>query len=565
MLRETLGIMRELPRLHEIAPVFVRHGLGDFVQRIGIAGVLERAGQMVHWGAASDSSKLEPAQRMRMALEELGPTFVKLGQVMATRVDLFPPRWIAEFEKLHAAVPAVAFEALLPELEQALGRSPFAVFRDIDTKAHAAASMAQVHRARLEDGTPVVLKIRRPGVRQKIDADLRLLRRVADLIEAEIPEARRYRPAEIAAQFARSLEREADFGTETRNIERFAKNFDGDPHIVIPRIYPEWTSDVLLVQEHVEGIPATDLAALRSAGLDQKLLAARGVDAFLRMILIDGFFHADPHPGNVFYLPGERIVIIDFGMVGRLSPQRRRQVIDLLAGLARMAEEPMLDVLLDWAGDAYVDEAKLSADLNEMVFDYEGMPLKSIRVGAVIRQFADIVREHSIVLPADLSLMFKALITLDGLGRQYDPEFRFISHLAPLVRRALNERYQPAELMKRGRGALDEFLNVATSVPRDLVRLLREARRGKARIDLDLKRLDSFGRQLDRTLDRVAVGILTASLVIGSAIVLTVPEGPVLLGIPVLPTLGLAGYLAAFLNSLWILYGIWRSGREKSD
>jgi ubiquinone biosynthesis protein len=385
---------------------------------------------------------------------------------------------------------------------------------------------------------------------------------VSELIEAEIPEARRYQPAEIAAQFARSLEREADFGIETRNIQRFAQNFAGDPHIVIPRIFPEWTSEVLLVQEHVEGVSATDPAAVAAAGLDRKVLAARGVDLFLRMILIDGLFHADPHPGNVFYLPGERIVVIDFGMVGRLSPQRRRQVVDLLAGLARMAEEPMLEVLLDWAGEAYVDEAKLSADVNELVFDLEGVPLKDIRIGAAIRQFAAIVREHSIVLPSDLSLMFKTLITLEGLGRQYDPELHIIQHLTPLVRRALAERYQPRELLRRGRGALDEFFNVAASVPRDLARLLREARRGKTRIDLDLKRLDSFGLRLDRTLGRVTMGIMTASLVIGSAIVLTVEGGPRLFGVPILPVIGLAGYVMAFLNSLWIIYGMWRSGRE---
>jgi len=562
MLRHTVGMMRELPRLQEIASVFIRHGLGEFVQRIGIAGVLERAGQILTRSPVAESVTLEPAQRMRMALEELGPTFIKLGQVMATRVDLFPPSWIAEFEKLQAEVPAVPFEELLPELTRALGRSPFEVFRDIDTRAQGAASIAQVHRAKLPDGTAVVLKVRRPGVREKIDADLRLLRRVSELIESEIPEARRYRPAEVAAQFARTLEREADFVTETRNVQRFAKNFAGDPNVVIPRIYPEYTSDVLLVQEHVDGIPATDPAAVDAAGLDRKVLAARGVDTFLKMILIDGFFHADPHPGNVFYLPGNRMVIIDFGMVGRLSPQRRAQVIDLLGGLARMAEEPMIDVLLDWAGDAYVDEAKLAADVNEMVFDYEGVPLKDIRVGHAIRQFAAIVREHSIVLPSDLSLMFKTLITLEGLGRQYDPDFHITDHLTPLVRSALAERYKPNELVRRGRGVLNEFMNVVGGVPRDLARFLREARRGKTRIDLDLKRLDSFGRQLDRTLDRVTMGIMTASLVIGSAIVMTVPEGPSFLGIPVLPALGLFGYLLAFLNSLWIVYGIWRSGRE---
>jgi ubiquinone biosynthesis protein len=264
----------------------------------------------------------------------------------------------------------------------------------------------------------------------------------------------------------------------------------------------------------------------------------------------------------VFYLPGNRIVIIDFGMVGRLSPQRRAQVIDLLGGLARMAEEPMLDVLMEWAGDAYVDELKLAADVNEMVFDYEGVPLKDIRVGHAIRQFAAIVREHSIVLPSDLSLMFKALITLEGLGRQYDPDFHITEHLTPLVKSALAERYQPNELMRRGRSAVSEFINVVGGVPRDLARFLREARRGKTRIDLDLKRLDSFGRQLDRTLDRVTVGIMTASLVIGSAIVLTVQDGPTFLGIPVLPAVGLFGYVLAFLNSVWIVYGIWRSGRE---
>lgn len=562
MLRETISVMRDLPRLHEITSVLIRHGLGDLVRRLGIVHVLERAGQILHWGEAAQSAHLAPAQRVRQAFEELGPTFIKLGQVMATRLDLFAPDWIAEFEKLHSTVPPVPFAELVPQLERALGRSPFEIFGDIDTVAYGSASIAQVHRARLVDGTPVVLKIRRPGIQAKVEADLRILFHLAGLIESEIPEARRYQPVQVAAQFARSLERELDLAIEARNLERFAKNFADDPFVVIPRVYSEWTCEVMNVQEHVVGIPATDLAAVDRAGLDRRLLAARGVDAFLKMILVDGFFHADPHSGNVFYLPGNRMAIIDFGMVGRLSQLRRNQVVDLLAGLSRLDEEPMIDVLLDWAGDAYVDEAKLATDLDELVFEYEGMPLKDIRIAALLRQFAAIIREHSIVLPPDLTLMLKALITLEGLGRQYDPDFHLIDHLTPPLRHALLERYRPSSLVQRGRSQLAGFLDIVGGVPRDVARLLRDARRGKTRIDLDLKRLDSFGHQLDRTLDRTTIGIMTASLVIGSSIVMTVTGGPTVFGMRLFTLLGLLGYVIAFMNSLWIIFGIWRSGKE---
>jgi len=562
MLRATLGVMRDLPRLHEITSVLIRYGLGDVARRLGITGVLERAGQFLNWGTAGESERLEPPQRFRMALEELGPTFIKLGQLLATRVDLFPPNWIAEFEKLHNEVPPVPFDQLMPDVERTLGRPTSEVFRELDTSALASASIAQVHRARLTDGTPVVLKIRRPGIRSKVEADLRLLFNIAELIESEMPEARRYQPRQIAGQFARSLERELDLAREARNVERIGKNFEGDPYIAIPRVYRQWTSEVMNVQEFIDGVPGTDQAAVAAAGFDRKLLAARGSAAVLKMILVDGFFQADPHPGNVFYLPGNRLVMIDFGMVGRLSPMRRNQVIDLLSGIAQMDEEPMLEVLLDWAADAYVDEAKLAADVNEMLCEYEGVPLKELRLAAMLKQFAAIIREHSIVMPPDLTLMFKAMITMEGLGRQYDPDFHVVDHLQPLLRRALAERYEPAEIVRRGRSTITDFFNVLGSVPRDVGRLVRDARRGKLRIDLDLKRLDQFGRDLHRTIDRATMGIMTASLVIGSAIVMNVPQGPTVFGVPILTAVGFAGYVVAFLNSCWIVIGIWRAGKE---
>src|SRR6185436_7409302 len=270
MLRETIGVMRDLPRLHQISSVLIRHGLGDLVQRLGVVTMLEQAGQMLNFRAASESTALTPPQRMRLALEEMGPTFVKLGQVLATRIDLFPPDWIEEFEKLQSSVPPVPFEEILPMMQLGLGRSPFEVFRDLETEAFASASIAQVHRARLQDGTPVVLKVRRPGIQEKIEADLRILEQIAALVESEMPDARRYQPVAIVGHFARSRGRELDFALEARNLERFAKNFAEDPTIVIPKVYVEFTSPVMNVQQHITGIPGTDLAAVIASGMDRK-------------------------------------------------------------------------------------------------------------------------------------------------------------------------------------------------------------------------------------------------------------------------------------------------------
>jgi ubiquinone biosynthesis protein len=559
MLIETLLAMRDLPRLHEIASVLVRHGFGDLVRRTGLLGALERAGQALHRGTREPTAALTPAQRARLAMAELGPSFVKLGQLLATRVDLFPPDWIAEFEHLQSDVPPVPFETLLPAIEQALGRSPFEVFLELDRTALGAASIAQVHGATLQDGSAVVIKVVRPGIRPKIDADLRIVTYLAGLLESEIPEARRYQPVQMVAEFARSMRRELDLAQEARAQERFALNFADDPGVMVPRIYWDYTRESMNVQERVVGIPGQDLAAAEAAGLDRRVLARRGADAVLKMILLDGYFHADPHPGNVFYLPGNRIAMIDFGMAGRLSDQRRREIVDMLWGLARRDEQAVTDVLLDWVRDADVDEAKLAADVGDVIFEYEQVALKDVRIGALLNDITGIVRRHSIVLPSDLALLFKALLTLEGLGLRLDPEFRLVEHLGPFLRRVMRQRYRPQALMARGRRHLAEYLALIGGLPRDLRRLLKEARRGRMKLELDLKRLDHFGLQLSRSANRLTVGIVTAALIVGTAIVMTVTGGPTLFG---LPLFGLLGFLLAFLGGVWVLVSIWRSGKD---
>jgi ubiquinone biosynthesis protein len=363
------GTARELPRLREISVVLVRHGLGDLLRRAGVAPLLETAGFVLQWVEDPGLAQLEMPQRARLAFEQLGPTFIKLGQILSTREDLLPPGWTSEMAQLHSHVAPVPFEQLLPQIEQALGRSPFEVFTQLEREPYAAASIAQVHRAKLASGTPVVLKIRRPGIEPKIDADLRILDYLAQLVEREMPELRRYHPVQILGELRRSLERELDLAVEARSTERFARNFADDLNILVPRVYWEWTSSTINVQEHIEGIRGNDAAGIELAGLDRKALAARGVDAVLKMILVDGFFHADPHPGNLIFLPGNRIAFIDFGMAGRLSPTRRRQLVDLLAGLVRHDEDAMLEVLLEWRGDEAVDESRVAADLGDMAMD----------------------------------------------------------------------------------------------------------------------------------------------------------------------------------------------------
>lgn len=556
---ESLHAFQDLPRLRELVVILIRHGFGDVIRRAGVGTFLERAGELLSAGRDDALAHLALPVRIRMALEAMGPTFVKLGQVLSTRVDLFPPEWIEEFERLQHAVAPAAPETMIAQMTEALGRPPAEVFDQFEAQPFASASIAQVYRARLADGSPVVLKVRRPGIRPRIEADLRILSVLAGVAEREIPELQRFQPAEMITQFGKSIARELDLALEARNQERFARSFADDPGVVIPRIHWEHTSATMNVQDYVEGVPGNELELIERAGLSRKVLADRGAAAVLKMILVDGFFHADPHPGNVIYLPGNRIAMLDFGMVGRLSDHRRNQIVDLLAALSRRDEQAMTAVLLDWTGDAVVDEAQLAQDVGDLVSDYEHLALKDIHVGRLLSEIAAVMRDHAIVLPPDLALLFKALISLEGLGRRLDPDFHLVEYLTPFVKRVIFARYEPKALGRRVRHGVSDALGMLGSIPSDLTRLIRDARRGRMRVEFDLKRLDHFGHQIDRSANRLTLGVVTAALIVGSSIVMTVRGGPELFG---LPLFGVLGFLAASVNAVWLAVSIWRSNRE---
>ena len=584
MLWQTLTTVRDLARLHNIASILIRYGFGDMVRRMGLADALERAGRALHWNEAQELAHLEPPARVRRALEELGPTFVKLGQMLATRVDLFEPEWIAEFGKLQDSAPAAPYAGIRQQLTEDLGATPEEVFAAFDPEPLAAASIAQVHRARLENGSEVVVKVRRPGIRPIIEADLRWLARLAKLAEGKSPELRAFRPQEVVRQFTQSLRRELDFAGECRNAEHIAENFagytdkdepNGDapaeaapepppvlPIIVIPRVHWQWTGERVCVQEFINGISGRQLAAVDQAGLDRKVLARRGARAILKMIVADGFFHADPHPGNVFYLPGNRIAFIDFGMVGRLTEERRDQLTGLLLGLVKHEPRRVADVMLDWTGDSTMDEDSLLLEIQTFVQQYHGVALKQLRLGDMLSDLVAILRQHQLALPPDLSLLIKAFISFEGMGRELDPDFDMAGEAMPLLEQALRARYAPTALLQRGWRGVSEALSLVAALPQDISRLLRAARRGRLEIHIDVTHLKRVGNQLDNAASRLTVGIVIviAALIIGSSIVMTVPGGPTWLG---LPFFGLLGFVGAVIGSIWLLLSIWRSGGEE--
>ena len=565
MLIETLGAARDMGRLNQILGVFIRHGFGDSVRRLGLADRLERAGHALKWDHAADLARLEPPVQVRLAIEELGPTFVKLGQILAGRADLFGPDWIAEFEKLHSRVPALPLDQLRPQLREDLGGEPEDVFARFDTEPLAAASIAQVHRAQLKDGTEVVVKIRRPGISETIAADLRLLGRLAALAEAELPALKPYRPQLLVRELARSLQRELDLASECRSAERIAAHMAGLPWIVVPKVHWDFTKERVNVQDCVDGIPGHETARLDAAGLDRRLLAQRGAQAVLKQIVEDGLFHADPHPGNVFYLPGNRIAFIDFGMVGRLSVRRREELLQLLLGLVERNPQTVADVLMDWTGDDHgVNLSTLETEIETFVDQYHGAPLAELNLGQMLGDVTAILREHHLGLPSDLALLIKAFITLEGMGRGLDPTFHMTTEALPLLRQVVRARYRPKVVALRAWQTLRRTLAVAEQLPHDVSRLLRNARRGRVHVGIDVAHLKRVGDQIDRAANRLTMALVIAALIIGSSIVMTVKGGPTLFG---LPAFGFIGFASAFVGGLWLVRAIWRSskGRDAGD
>lgn len=450
---ETLAVAaRDRKRLTEITRIAARFGLGAVLTRLGLDN-----------GDGEDGAAEPLSRRTRLALEELGPTFVKLGQILSTRSDLLPPDWIAELEQLQSAAPTVDFERLRPEVEAALGGAPETVFARFDVAPLAAASIAQVHRAALHDGTEVVVKIRRPGVRPRVEADLRLIGELARVAERGSAEIARYRPRALIAQLTEAVLGELDFTAEGRNADRFAANFARNPRIVIPAVYWDFTTETVLVQDYLDGTPPTDAERLRAAGIDPHRLAVVGAQAVLDMLLLHGLFHADPHPGNLRGLPGDRVGLLDFGMVGTVTPRRRAELVNFVQALAAGDGARLAEVLADWTEGADVSPRSLTAGAERLIARHgQGQ----IDLPAIVADLMALMRQERVAAPPDLVLILKALVTIEGVLSRVDPDFDLVRTMGGAWTRVLFSRRSPEAIRNRLIGTLLDLSAAGDDLPR---------------------------------------------------------------------------------------------------
>lgn len=547
---------RELGRLRELIGILLRYGFDDLVQWLGLEGKARLIERFFIRELPPEIRRQPPEVRVRLALEEMGPTFIKFGQILATRVDLLPEEWIKQLEELQDHTKALPFSQLRTQIEKSLGSRISDHFREVDEKPVGTASMAQVHRAVTHAGEEVVLKIRKPGIEQVIQSDLSLMRQLAGIAEAQSPDMRRYQPVEIMQEFERSLLRELDFSVEGRNADRMRENLAGLDFIRVPKIYWQWTCEDLNVQEFIRGIPAKKIEELDKAGIDRKQIARRGARAVWKMMLEDGFFHADPHPGNFIIMPGNRIAMLDFGMVGRLTPTRRDQLVRLIRCVLLQEPEAATMVLVEWTGGRFVNREALNAEVANLLEHFDGVSLEDLDVSGLLNDVAGILRNHNVRLPSDITLLVKACITLEGFGRLIDPEFQLMAEATPLLKKTLVNRYAPKMLAKsfrvRALDVVERLYNPSAPLFGSSVHDVPSAPA------MDPGEIEKMVNRLEKASHRQSRAILLASLFIVSGLLTQLPSGPHLLGLHVLGLLSLMGCTVYWV---WMLVNIWWTER----
>ena len=553
----------DLKRLQQILHVFVKHGFGYIIQQIRyedhfIAKQL-RKWKIVSSKPTGDHSVLTVAERLRNVLEELGPTFIKLGQILSTRPDLIPIEICQEFAKLQDQIPPVEYEKIHRLIIAQYGKEPDKIFGSFNPVPIAAASLAQVHAAQLIDGNEVIVKIQRPGIEKIIKNDIAILRQLADVVHRCIAPLRNFQFPAMVGEFAKSIFQELDFTREARNVDRFRKNFKHDPHIYVPAVYWDYTRAKVLTLEYLKG-QKLRLFIETANNENKKIIASRGADAVLKQIFIDGFFHADPHPGNIFILPDNIVAFLDFGMMSRLSTSMRSNLSALLIGLAAKDIDTISSVIME-LGDVnpnMVDIKSFKSDFEEFLDNYYEIPVKQIQFSEVFFSALTLIRRYNIKIPHQLYLMLRTIVILESITKELDPDFDMITHARPFVKKMIRLRHTPKTMLKDSYKIVGDIVKFIKLAPNELIQILRMMRQGLLKFEFEHHGLDSFITELDRSSNRISFSLVIAALIVGSSLIMLTNKGPMFLGYP---TMGIIGYTIAAFLGFWLAIAILKSGK----
>ncbi len=541
-------LARNVNRLREIVTILGRYGLADWISRLD----WDFAKGLLRGHDGRGLAAFTHETRIRLALTELGPTFIKFGQMLSTRADLIGPALAKELTALQANVPADAPKGVRRAVEAELGRPLEELFAEFDEIPVASASIGQVHRARLRSGQPVAVKVQHPGIETRIRIDLAILNALTELADQYLPEMRQYRPTTTAAEFQRTLLRELDFGREERNLQQFAANFAVDPTVRFPAPYAEFSTGRVLTMDWLEGLPIADPQQLVAAGFDQEEIARRGATVFLDMIFRDGFYHADPHPGNLLVLPGGVLGMLDCGMVGRLDENLREAFEEILLAIVQRDAVHLTSVIMRLGSvPPQLDPSGLNTDIADFVSYYGSQSLDQMDLGGALTEMTAIIRRYHIWLPAGVALLLKVLIMLEGTARLLNPRFNLIELMQPYQRKLLWRRLSPERHWQKLRRLVQEWGLLGEMLPRSLAVILQQMQKGRFELHLEHERLEP-------SVNRLVFGLLTSALFLGSALLWSFQAPPLLGGVSVLGALGCG---ISFVMGLRLLWAIRKSGR----
>ncbi len=550
---------RHLNRYRQILAILFKYGFEDVVDRLKIDQYIEIGLQMISRKKVEREEKLTRSERLRMAVEELGSTYIKLGQVLSTRSDLLPAKVIKELAKLQDDVPPFPFSEVKRIIEKELSRPITELFESFDETPFGSASIGQVHKAYLKDGEPVAVKVQRPGIQKIIEVDLEIMLHLATLMERHIEELALHRPVKIVEEFTRTLEKETDYTVEAANIERFSRNFLGNPTLYIPRVYHELTTARVLTMEFVEGIKVSKVERLKEAGLDPKVINERGADLILTQIFEHGFFHADPHPGNILVLPNNVVCLLDFGMAGTVDRTTREDFVDLIDAVVRQDAYHATQVLLKLTTREVEPNLRLlEREVAEFIGKHLYKTLKEIRIGKLIQHLFEMVSTHRLQIPPDLFLMMKALSTVEGVAVMLDPDFDMIARATPFIKKVKLARFYPNRIADDLSRMTLELFQFVQQFPRDLLEIARLIKQQKLTIKMEHEGLRDMLTTHDRISNRISFAIIIAALIVGSALIVISKTPPFIYGISFI---GIIGFLTAAVMGIWLLVAILRKGR----